>query len=56
MAVVALTNIFIGRQSYTPAEIIEGLSEPEVCRLIELKYAAAVPMGEVAAAPPKQKR
>ena len=54
MAVVALTNIFIGRQSYIPGEIIEGLSEPEARRLIELKYAAAVPMGEaVAADPPK---
>jgi hypothetical protein len=42
VVVVALANIRCGLVSYVPGEIIDGLTEQEVRRLIELGYAAAV--------------
>jgi hypothetical protein len=55
MAVVALTNIFHGKKSYIPGEVIEGSTEKEERRLIELKYAEALHMGAAVAVQPKEK-
>jgi hypothetical protein len=43
VAVVALANIRCGLAYYVPGEVIEGLTEQEERRLVELGYAAAVP-------------
>jgi hypothetical protein len=56
MAVVAVTNIFHGRVSYVPGEIIEKLTEKEERRLIKLKYARPVLIGATPPKPAGQKR
>lgn len=55
MAVVALTNIYDGLKNYVPGEVIEGLTDKEERRLVELKYAEAVAMGEKPPKPPRKK-
>lgn len=48
MAVIALANIYDGLKSYTPGEVIEGLTEKEERRLIELRYAEPAPISAAA--------